>query len=117
MESQYGVPTASIQTESFEEVVRAVAYARGMPRQRFVFVPMPVMGKSPSELRAYVEGDDPTSGRPVMEEVIEALAKPLSEEDKRKVSFERSTPRFVEPDTEENLHRLFLENSGRTGCR
>jgi hypothetical protein len=110
MESQYGVPTASVQTESFEELVRAVAYAQGMPRQRFVFVPMPVMGKSPSELRAYVDGDDPITGRPVMEEVIEALTKPLSEEDKRKVSFERSTPRYVEPDTEENLHRLFLEN-------
>jgi hypothetical protein len=110
MESQYGVPTASIQTEAFEEAVKAVAYAKGMPRQRFVFVPMPVMGKSPPELRAYLEGDDPITGRPVMEEVIEALTKPLSEEDRKKVSFERSTPRFVEPDTEDNLHRLFLEN-------
>jgi len=110
MESQYGVPTASIQTEAFEEVVKAVAYAKGMPHQRFVFVPMPVMGKSPPELRAYIEGDDPITGRPVMEEVIEALTKPLSEEEKKKVSFERSTPRFVEPDTEDNLHRLFLEN-------
>ena len=69
MESQYGIPTASVQTESFEEVVRDVAYARGMPRQRFVFVPMPVMGKSPQELRAYVDGNDPITGRPVMQEV------------------------------------------------
>ena len=110
MESQYGVPTASLQTETFKEVVRGVAYARGMPRQRFVFVPMPVMGKSPSELRAYVDGDDPVTGEPVMEEVIRALTEPLSEEDKRKVSFERSTPRLVESDSEEDLHRLFLEN-------
>jgi len=71
---------------------------------------MPVMGKSPSELRAYVEGADPITGRPVMEEVISALTRPLSEEDKRRVSSDRSTPRFVEPDTEENLRRLFLEN-------
>ena len=110
MESEYGVPTASIQTESFKDVVNQVAYAKGMPRQRFVFVPQPVMGKSPAELRAYVDGKDPITGRPVMEEVIEALTLPLSEEDKKQVSFERSTPRYVEPDTEENLHRLFLQN-------
>lgn len=110
LESEYGVPTASVQVQPFEQVVKAVAYARGMPRQRFVFVPMPVMGKSPAELRAYIEGEDPVSGRPVMEEVIEVLTRPLSEEEKKKVSFDRSTPRFVEPDTEEALCRLFLEN-------
>ena len=91
-------------------MVNQVAYAKGMPRQRFVFVPQPVMGKSPAELRAYVDGKDPITGRPVMEEVIDALTRPLSEEDKKQVGFERSTPRFVEPDTEENLHRLFIQN-------
>ena len=110
LETEYEIPTACIQTESFEAAVKQVAYANGIPRQRFVFVPQPVMGKSPSELRAYVNGNDPITGKPVMEEVIAALTEPLSEEDKRKVSFDRSTPRFVEPDTEENLHRLFIEN-------
>jgi len=109
-ETQYGLPTASIQTKPFEHVVKAVAYAKGMPRQRFVFVPMPVMGKSPVELRAYVDGNDPVTGRPVMQEVVDALTRPLGEEDRRQVRFERSTPRLVEPETEENLHRLFLEN-------
>jgi len=71
---------------------------------------MPVMGKSPAELRAYVEGEDPVTGKPVMEEVIEVLTRPLSEEEKKKVSFDRSTPRLVEPDTEGTLRRLFLEN-------
>jgi hypothetical protein len=115
LETEYGVPTASVHTESFAQAVKQVAYAQGMPRQRFVFVPQPVMGKSPAELRAYVEGNDPVTGKPVMQEVIEALTAPLSEEDTRLVSFDRSTPRFVAPDTEENLHRLFLEN-GWTDC-
>jgi hypothetical protein len=110
LESQYGVPTASIQTESFVDAVRQTAYARGMPQQRFVFIPQPVMGKSPAELRAYVDGADPVSGRPVMEEVIEALTRPLSQDEVQHVGFERSTPRLVRPDTEDNLHRLFLEN-------
>ena len=103
------MPTASIQTESFADVVTQVAYARGMPRQRFVFVPQPVMGKSPEELRAYVDGRDPVTGRPVMAEVVEVLTRPLSEEDENPGGFERSTPKWVEPDTEDNLHRLFLE--------
>jgi hypothetical protein len=115
LETQYKKPTASIQTEAFEEAVRAVAHTNGLPRQRFVFVPMPVMGKSASELRAYIEGNDPVTGKPVMEEVIEALTGQLTEEDKKKVSFDRSTPRLVEPDTEENLHRVFLENHWTDG--
>lgn len=110
LESQYGIPTASIQTESFVDAVRQTAYAEGMPFQRFVFIPQPVMGRSPAELREYVDGNDPVTGRPVMEEVIEALTKPLTDEEQQWVSFDRSTPRLVEPDTEENLHRLFLEN-------
>jgi hypothetical protein len=69
------------------------------------------MGKSPAALRAYVDGKDPITGRPVMQEVIEGLAKSFDEEDLKKVAFERSTPRLVEPDTEDNLHRLFLENN------
>ncbi len=110
LESQYGVPTVAIHTDRFEKAVRQTAFARGMPHLRQVYVPQPVMGKSPRELRAYVDGDDPITGRPVMEEVIAALVTPLGEEETRKVSFDRSTPRLVEPDTEANLHRLFLES-------
>lgn len=104
------MPTASVQTGIFRVAVEAVARTHGMPRQRFVFVPQPVMGKSPQELRAYVDGNDVVTGRPVMQEVVEALTAPLSDEDKAVVQFDRSTPRTVEPDTEDSLHRLFLEN-------
>jgi hypothetical protein len=109
MEVNYGVPTASMQTDSFVEAVEAVAYANGMPRQRFVYIPQPVMGKTNAELRAYVDGNSPVTGRPVMQDVIDALTQPLSEQDTRLVTFERSTPRLVEPDREENLRQLFLE--------
>jgi hypothetical protein len=86
------------------------AHAKGMPRLRSVFVPQPVMGKSDEELRAYVEGLDPISGKRVMEEVVEALTRPLDVDDRVKVHFERTTPRTLVPATEEALHRLFLEN-------
>ena len=109
IDSKYGVPTVSFHTDIFERVVRSVARTNGMPRARFAFVPQPVMGKSPTALRAYVDGKDPVTGRPVMQEVIEGLTKPFDEEDLKKVTFERLTPRLVEPDTEENLHHLFLK--------
>src|SRR4029434_11164491 len=59
---------------------------------------------------AYIDGNDPITGRPVMQEVIEGLTMPLDDEDLKQIAFERSTPRLVEPNTEENLHRLFQDN-------
>src|SRR5579872_547126 len=109
LDGTYGVPTVSLHTRVFEPAVRSVARVNGMPRARYAFVPMPVMGKSPAELRAYVDGNDPITGRPVMREVVEGLTRPFDADDRRPASFERSTPRLVDPDTEENLHALFLE--------
>src|SRR5215471_8727040 len=106
IDHKYGVPTVAMHTDRFGSVVQV----NGMPHMRQVFVPQPIMGKTPSQLRAYVDGTDPITGRPVMQEVLEGLTSPLSAEDLKEVTFERSTPRFVEPDTEENLHRLFHNN-------
>src|SRR6266850_4250529 len=106
----YGVPTVAFHTHTFERVVRSVVEVSGMPHMRQVFVPMPVMGKTPQQLRAYIDGNDPITGRPVMREVIEGLTKPFGAEELKEVTFERSTPRLLEPDTEENLHRLFHDN-------
>src|SRR5215467_8621189 len=100
IEAQYGVPTVAMHTDKFDRVARSVAAVNGMSELRQVFVPQPVMGKSPAELRAYVDGRDPLTGRPVMQEVIEGLTQPF---DGRGVG-------TIEPDIEDNLHRLFMEN-------
>lgn len=73
IDTKYGVPTVALHTDKFVKVVKSVAKVAGVAEAPQVFVPMPVMGKSPAELKAYVEGNDPHTGRPVMEEVIEAL--------------------------------------------
>lgn len=109
IESKYGVPTVAVHTDKFDRVVQSVATVNGMPGLWQVFVPQPVMGKSARELRTYVDGCDPITGRPVMQEVIEGLTRPLDDRDLKPVEFDRATPRLVEPDTEENLQRLFLE--------
>jgi hypothetical protein len=106
-----GVPTVAVHTDVFARLARSVARVNGMPTTRQAFVPQPVVGRSPAELRAYIEGDDPVNGRPFMQEVIEGLTRPLDEADSAGLSFDRSTERLLEPDTEESLHRLFLESN------
>jgi len=81
-----------------------------MPTARQAYVPQPVVGRSPAQLRAYIEGTDAVSKRPFMQEVIESLTRPLDEKDLKGISFERSTPRLLAPDTEENLQQRFIDN-------
>jgi hypothetical protein len=111
MDSKYGVPTVAIHTNAFEKVVQSVTQMHGMPQARYTFVPQPVMGKTAEQLRAYVDGKSPISGRPVMQEVIEGLTRPAEGDRVKETKFERSTPRLVEAGAEENLHRLFLDNN------
>lgn len=105
-----GVPSVAVHTHVFARLAKATALAYGMPRARQAFVPQPVVDRSPSDLRGYIEGTDPISRRPFMHEVLEGLTRPLDEDDLKGVSFERSTPRLTEPDTEDNLQQLFIEN-------
>lgn len=110
LETKYNVPAVAIHTEKFDKVVKSVAKVAGLPQAALVFVPQPVMGKTHEELRAYVEGANPISGRPVMQEVIEGLTKGLPAAADNQ--FDRaSTPRLVEPDTEEALYATFLRNN------
>ena len=100
----------AVHTHVFARLARSVARVNGMPTTRQAFVPQPVVGRSPAELRDYIEGTDPVNDRPFMQEVIEGLTKPLEEEDFKGLSFDRSTPRLVEPATEDALQALFVEN-------
>jgi hypothetical protein len=81
-----------------------------MPRLRQAYVPQPVVDRSAADLRAYIDGTDPVSGRTFMLEVIDGLTRPLDEADLQGQSFERTTPRLLTPDSEERLHPLFEEN-------
>src|SRR5262245_10711152 len=82
----------------------------GMPRLRQAYVPQPVVDRSAADLRAYIEGQDPISRRPFIQEVLDGLLSPLDDADLHGLSFERTTPRLIDPDTEDNLRRLFDEN-------
>ncbi|HVV93267.1 MAG TPA: UGSC family (seleno)protein [Hyphomicrobiales bacterium] len=110
LETKWGVPTVALHTDKFDRVVKSVTRMAGLPGAPAVFVPQPVMGKSPAELRAYVEGNDPITGQPVMQEVVEGLTRTIARAEAG--AFERAaTPRLVEPATEDELHELFLANN------
>jgi hypothetical protein len=103
------VPTVAVHTDTFARLARATALASGMPTARQAFVPQPVVGRSPAQLRGYIEGNDPVSKRPFMLEVIEGLTRPLDEKDTKGTSFERSAARLLAPDSEENLQQRFVD--------
>jgi hypothetical protein len=108
---QAGVPSVALHTHVFARLAQSVARANGMPRTRQAYVPQPIVDLSPDQLRGYIDGTDPVSRRPFMQGVIEALTRPLDEDDLKGLTFERSTPRLLEPDTEDNLQQLFISNN------
>jgi hypothetical protein len=110
MESEFGIPTVAVHVQVFARLVESVARAQGMPRARQAFVPVPMFNQPEAVLRGYVEGDDPVHGSPFMARVFDLLTRPLTDDDLRGSGWDRSTPRLLEPDTEESLHELFREN-------
>jgi hypothetical protein len=106
-----GVPSVAVHTNVFARLAQSTARVAGMPRTRQAYVPQPVVDLSPAQLRAYIEGVDPISKRPFMQEIIEGLTRPLDDEDLKGLTFERTTPRLLTPDTEDNLQKLFIDNN------
>jgi len=97
-------------TRIFNEVVESYAFKKGMPGFRFTYVPHPITGIPADLCRKYLQGNDPVTGKPVLDEIIDAITRPLSAEDAMGGVIERPTPRLLAADTEENLQKLFLES-------
>ncbi len=105
-----GIPTVPIITNTFETAVRESLYGKGMSNLRVTYVPHPVAYRPPEECREKILGKNPVSGRQVIEEVIEGLTSPLTEEEKNTGLIEKPQQRLLEPDTPENLNKFFLNN-------
>ena len=109
MESKYGIPTVGIHLNVFAPLVRNTVKSQGMPSARQAFVPTPLMNTPPAVLRQYVEGDDPVHRRPFMAEVFDQLTRSIPTDELRGEDWDRSTERYVEAASEEELHELFRE--------
>jgi hypothetical protein len=115
MEGEYGVPTAPIVTARFADYVIRDGRSHGM-NLRWTFPPYPVGWVSRETLHQYVQGNDPVTGVKLMTEMIDALTKPLTEDEKNPEIPERSPrPRLLAPDSEANVHRSFLKNGWTDG--
>lgn len=110
-----GLPTAPVVTQAFPELIKNFAYKKGMPGLRFTFVPHPFANRPIEVHRKYLEGNDPINGRPVIDGIVEALTRPTTDAEKKTGIIERARPRLLEPDTADNLNRLFLENGWTDG--
>ena len=106
---QMGIPTAPCTAINVAEYLQGYdrIYNNGMPL-RFTVFPLPVAGVSREVHEKYVNGNDPVTGRPIMQEIIDALTKPLTpEEQLTGFPASASEPRELPADTEENLQEFF----------
>src|SRR5512136_1155664 len=79
----------------------------GMPL-RYTTFPLPIAGASRQVHEEYVNGNDPVTGRPIMHQIVDALTKPLTDEEKSTESVKAVTePRLLPPATEDDLQELF----------
>ncbi len=115
MEGEFGVPTAPIVTSRFAEYVIRDGKSHGM-NLRWSFPPYPVAWVPRETLREYINGNDPVTGKKLMTEVIDALTKPLTESEKNpEIPKREKRARLLEPDTEANFQRMFLEKGWTDG--
>jgi len=84
----------------------------------FIYTPHPVIGMSPEALDRYIVGSDPDTGKPIIEEIIDVLTKPV------KAAKATAAPQAIKPvvidkflkaDTEENLQQLFYDKGWTDG--
>ena len=97
-------------TIAFKDLALSNAAQRGMPHERICFTPHPVWGKTDAEMYAYLDGNDPVSGKPLMKEVIGALTNPLTEDEKKTGTVTPSVGPPTFSDTSENLQQYYHDN-------
>jgi hypothetical protein len=105
-----GIPSIALVLSEFYEQETEKALHEGMPGIRTQWVLGPVWAKTREQLRKdVIEGNNPISGRPVMQEIVEKFTKPLTAEEKRTGEIIRDRGPETYTGTAEELNQLFLE--------
>ncbi|MGA2510633.1 MAG: hypothetical protein ABSG27_10405 [Candidatus Acidiferrales bacterium] len=105
-----GIPAAPMVTIAFKDLALTNCAKRGMPLQRISFTPHPVWGKTDEQMYAYLEGNDPVSGKPLMKEVVDSLTRPLTADELKTGTVTPPTGAPTFTDTADNLQQYFLDN-------
>jgi hypothetical protein len=107
-----GIPSVPIITRAYVDLAKSTAAQRGMPTLRIVYTPHPVWGKTTEQLKEMVNGPDPVTGKPMMEEIIADLTTPVTPEDEKSGLLPAALgPATFGPDTSENLQKYFMDNA------
>lgn len=102
-------------TARFADYIARDSESHGMPL-RYAYPPYPVGWVSQEVLRGYVDGNDPITGQPLMQEMVDALTQPLVGEEKNPTVAKRpKRPRLLKKGTVENYKRMFIENGWTDG--
>jgi hypothetical protein len=105
-----GIPAVPMVTLAFKDLAITNAASRGMPLQRIAFTPHPVWGKTDTEMYAYLEGNDPVSGKPVMKEVVDSLTRALTADESKTGSVVPPVGPPMYVDTFDNLQQYYMDN-------
>ena len=85
----------------------------------FIYTPHPVIGLAPEALDKYIIDNDPDTGRPVIEEIIEILTKPVTSKTLAPppppAAAKGPAPVLLAADTEDNLQKLFYDKGWTDG--
>jgi hypothetical protein len=110
VESQLKKPAMTFQVPEFKEQSDQVALTYGMPGVRTQYVRGTVWGLSKEQIRTrLIEGNNPFTGQPLMRGAIEKLTAPLTAAELDMSEKKMDVGPATYTDTEENLHKLFLE--------
>ncbi len=83
----------------------------GLPGLRTQWIKGPVWAKTREELRRdVINGNNPKTGKPVMQEIVEKFTKPLTPEEKKTGEIVRSKGPATFTDTPEKLQAMFMDN-------
>lgn len=111
-----GVPTVPLITQRFEVLASTTAFKKGIPDLRITYTPHPITDRPADLCREYIAGNDPLTGRPMLEEIHAGLTRKLSAEESKGGFLEREArPRLLPPDTAENLMTYFHEQGFTDG--
>ena len=95
---------------SFKEQLRDFALTEGMPGIRIQFIRGPIWGKTAEQLRRdTVLGNNPLTGKPILDEIVDKLTRPLTAEEKKTGEVNRSKGPETFTGTADELQQLFLE--------
>lgn len=109
-ESRYKKPAIPVVLREFQEQLTDVGYAKGMPGIRIQYILGPVWGKTGEQLRkAVVYGNNPITGKPVAQEIVDKITKPLTADEKQTGEWKRSLGPATYSGTAAELQKLFLE--------